>query len=136
MARYSRVRGPASDFNLVATYSTPTGFSITRSFGRGVILAGGVLTLLNTAVTNQDYRGRINIDAGAQLSGELIAIEEGLRSSTISPMGLFSIEPGIHTVELELHGGASPFGRVLAGRSEFVVIELPAWDLDDFLIDL
>lgn len=136
MARYSRRRGPAADFELTAVAQAIPGFDILRSFGRGTLqfLFSGVF--LNAGIGVVTIVGGFLVDGGSLFPvGYSQVFAPGIRG-VISFGSLQPIDPGSHLLQVFLIGDAAVGEVVLADRSEFYVVELPEWDRDTDLLTL
>lgn len=136
MARYSRRRGPASDFELTDSLALIPGFVIDRQFGNGTLLISGQLLVLNSTAVAGSVELAVLID-GAQINP--VNLRLNYRKDENAVLGfnfLQPVSPGFHSVELQAFGVLPGGDVVVAGGAEFVVVELPEWDTDGDLVTL
>ncbi|KKN15102.1 hypothetical protein LCGC14_0989510 [marine sediment metagenome] len=136
MARYSRRRGPAVDFEMTDVFTLIPGMVIERSYGRGILLITGHVRLKNTTVAVAVANLKLQFDRvfiSVQYLVQSVGVNE---NAVISFSFLQAIDPGVHTIELFALGVVAVGDRVLVGGSELIVIELPAWDQDDDIVTL
>ncbi len=136
MARYSRRRGPLANFELTATFVTVTGFTIRRSFGRGVLDLSMTARCLNGTGATVIINTRFLLDgvvAGPGRTG--ISVPAAARG-TVALRALVALTQGFHVVECQVIGGAAAGDVVEADSAEFVCVEIPVWDSDEDLITL
>jgi len=136
MARYSRRRGPAADFELTAASLLIPGLTVTRNFGRGTLLYMFSGTVFNGTAGTVNFQAQVLVDeTGSGVLNFLDGVAAGL-FSLFSFSGIMPVDPGLHTVEVRMFGVAGVGDIVVQDRSVLSVIELPEWDRDDDFIDV
>jgi len=136
MARISRIRGPAVNLVLTTLFQTVPGFEVNRSFGNGALLISGQL-----------FFGEFGFVAGVITYGvfvDSLFLPVGGLAPNISALGqvvgpfsfLQPISAGFHSVSVGALKSPSTTVSVIGDRSEFIVIELPDWDDDSFVVTL
>ena len=136
MARIARIRGPASSFELTGSFVLVPGFTFTRSYGNGTLDIS--VTLASDNVT----AGNTALALDVQIDGVTVAINAARQSLAPPLIGsvafrtLEPILPGIHTIQVLALGDAAAGDTIRAGSMDLVVIELPQWDDESFIITL
>ena len=136
MARYSRVRGPAANFELTTTLTTVPGLSITRSFGRGTLDISIGCMFVNLVAGPVAFASRLRIDGVAIQAADPLTDLLASTGVHFSQRLLQAVDPGLHTIDFQVSGSASAGDRINADTGELVVIELPEWDDDVNLVIL
>ena len=136
MARYSRRRGPAVDFPLTDSFQVPTDFAINRLFGQGSLLLLWTGNFFNGTGAPATLGVIFSVDSVPVrgVPSRTTLLDGGV--AEISCVSFVPISRGIHLLAPIVVGVAAAGGIIQADSAEFIVIELPEWDVDDDLITL
>lgn len=137
MARYSRVRGPATNFQVPTSPIVIPGISLTRTFGDGTLIIAATVSVISLNPTPMAYNFHPVLDGVRFLDTAFgqWSLEPG-QFQAGSWWVLQPISRGQHTLEVHISAGTASTLRVSADGTEFSVIELPEWDRDDFLVSV
>lgn len=136
MARYSRVRGPAADFELAVASARVTGMVIDRLWDDGELLVLYSSRVANVTAAAARLFVQIVLDGsvvlGSARSAEVVVNGE----ATLTGALLLPVAAGRHVIELFGSGVAAVGDVVQVNATSFVVIQLPLWDDPANLVDL
>lgn len=136
MARYSRIRGPASVVDLASTLTLISGFSITRTFGLGLVLVSYSTSLFNNTGASTFWLMSVVLDGVAILNSQQRVNAGVPHGHNISWTDIFEIACGRHTFELHGRGSVAAGNEINLEQTNLLVIELPPWDQEEGLITL
>ena len=136
MARYSRIRGPASTFELTAADQLVPGFSITRHWDDGELLIIVASQYFNGTAAAISPFLTVFLDGAALIPNFGAGSVPAAASNTLVGYFLQPVTAGQHTLQLHATGGAAAGDLLLMASTEFTVIQLPSWDQEAELITL